>query len=303
MAVFRIEKTRDYTVMANHHLKNRELTLKAKGLMSVMLSLPDDWDYTLAGLARISREGVDAIREAVKELERAGYVIRNRVRNEKGQLTDTEYVIYEQPRAPEVAADNREPVSPALEKPVLENPTLDHPILENPTQDEPTLDFPTLENPTQLNTHRSNTHKENIDLSNPYAANPYQSIPYPSTRGRDWPSMVAQYKALVQNHIDYENMCQQYDRKRLDEIVCLIVEVLCSKSQYFTIAGSEQTAELVRGQLLKFNSMHLQYVFECLNKNASNIRNIKAYLLTTLFNAVSTYSNYYDARVRHDFGA
>ena len=168
MAVFRIEKTRDYTVMANHHLKNRELTLKAKGLMSVLLSLPDDWDYTLAGLARISREGVDAIREAVKELERAGYVIRNRVRNEKGQLTDTEYVIYEQPRAPEVAADSQEPVSPALEKPVLENPTLDNPILENPTQDKPTLDFPaldqpTLENPMQLNTHRSNTHREKID--------------------------------------------------------------------------------------------------------------------------------------------
>ena len=110
MAVFRIEKTRDYTVMANHHLKNRELTLKAKGLMSVLLSLPDDWDYTLAGLARISREGVDAIREAVKELERAGYVIRNRVRNEKGQLTDTEYVIYEQPRAPEVAAEETIPI-------------------------------------------------------------------------------------------------------------------------------------------------------------------------------------------------
>ena len=297
MAVFRIEKTRNYTVMANHHLKNRELSLKAKGLMSVMLSLPDDWDYTLAGLARISREGVDAIREAVKELERAGYVIRNRVRNEKGQLTDTEYAIYEKPKRPDVAAYNREPVSPALE-----NPILDHPISENPTLDKPALDQPTLENPTQLNPHRSNTHKGTIDLSNPYAANPYQSIPYPSTRGRDWPSMVAQYKALVQNHIDYENMCQQYDRKRLDEIVCLIVEVLCSKSQYFTIAGSEQPAELVREQLLKFNSMHLQYVFECLSKNASNIRNIKAYLLTTLFNAVSTYSNYYDARVRHDFG-
>ncbi len=92
MPVFRIEKTRDYTVMANHHLKNRELTLKAKGLMSVLLSLPDDWDYTLVGLSRISREGVDAIREGVKELERAGYMIRNRVRNEKGQLTDTEYL-------------------------------------------------------------------------------------------------------------------------------------------------------------------------------------------------------------------
>lgn len=300
MAVFRIEKTRDYTVMANHHLKNRELTLKAKGLMSVLLSLPDDWDYTLAGLARISREGVDAIREAVKELERAGYVIRNRVRNEKGQLTDTEYVIYEQPRAPEVAADSQEPVSPALDKPVLENPTLDHPILENPTQDNPTLDFPVLENPMQLNTHRSNTHRENIDLSIPHAAMPYPSIPQSSTRGREQPSMVAQYKALVQHHIDYENMCQQYERERLDEIVYLIVEVLCSKTQYFTINGSDVPAEMVRSQLLKFNSLHLQYVFDSLNKTASSITNIKAYLLTTLYNAVSMHSSYYDARVRHD---
>ena len=305
MAVFRIEKTRDYTVMANHHLKNRELTLKAKGLMSVLLSLPDDWDYTLAGLARISREGVDAIREAVKELERAGYVIRNRVRNEKGHLTDTEYVIYEQPRAPEVAADSQEPVSPALEKPVLENPTLDHPILENPTQDKPTLDFPaldqpTLENPMQLNTHRSNTHRENIDLSIPHAANPYQSIPYPSTPAREQPSMVAQYKALVRSHIEYDVMCQQYEPERLDEIVYLIVEVLCSKAQYFTISGEELPADLVRERLLKFRSSHLQYVFDCLNRTTSRVGNIKSYLLTTLYNATGTMTNYYDARVRHD---
>ena len=300
MAVFRIEKTRDYTVMANHHLKNRELTLKAKGLMSVLLSLPDDWDYTLVGLSRISREGVDAIREAVKELERAGYVIRNRVRNEKGQLTDTEYVIYEQPRAPEVAADSQQPDSPALEKPVLENPTLENPTQDKPTLDFPVLDKPTLENPMQLNTHRSNTHRENIDLSIPHAANTYPSIPQSSTPAREQPSMVAQYKALVQHHIDYENMCQQYERERLDEIVYLIVEVLCSKAQYFTINGSEVPAELVRGQLLKFNSLHLQYVFDSLNKTASSITNIKAYLLTTLCNAVSTHNSYYDARVRHD---
>lgn len=76
MPVFRVEKTRDYTVMANHHLKNKELTLKAKGLLSVILSLPEDWDYTLKGLSHINREGVDAIREAVRELERAGYVQR-----------------------------------------------------------------------------------------------------------------------------------------------------------------------------------------------------------------------------------
>ena len=167
MAVFRIEKTRDYTVMANHHLKNRELTLKAKGLMSVLLSLPDDWDYTLAGLARISREGVDAIREAVKELERAGYVQRSRNKNAKGQFTDIEYVIYEQPRRP--YADEE----PASEKPMLENPILDNPTQEKPVQGKPALDIPalekpTLENPMQLNTDETNTYPENTEKSIPY---------------------------------------------------------------------------------------------------------------------------------------
>ena len=98
MAVFRVERTRDYTVMSNHHLKNRSLSLKAKGLLSVMLSLPDEWDYTLRGLAAISKEGVDAIREAIRELEDAGYIVRSRGRNEKGQLSVTEYVIYEHPQ-------------------------------------------------------------------------------------------------------------------------------------------------------------------------------------------------------------
>lgn len=73
MAVFRVERNTGYTVMSNHHLRNKELTLKAKGLLSQMLSLPEDWDYTLAGLSHINREKIDAIREAVKELEKAGY--------------------------------------------------------------------------------------------------------------------------------------------------------------------------------------------------------------------------------------
>ena len=90
MPVFRVEKTRDYTVMANHHLKDRRLSLKAKGLLSVMLSLPEEWDYTLKGLAVISKEGVDAIRESIRELERAGYVARSRKRDEQGRLKGME---------------------------------------------------------------------------------------------------------------------------------------------------------------------------------------------------------------------
>ena len=294
MAVFRIEKTRDYTVMSNHHLKNKNLTLKAKGLMSLLLSLPDNWVHTLAGLAQISVEGVDAIRMAVHELEREGYVVRNRIRDEKGHLGEMEYVVYENPQKP-VVAEAPASASPTLEEPMLENPTQDHPI-----QDKPTLGQPTQENPMLLNTHRSNTHKENIDLSIPYAANPYQSIPYQSTRGREQPSMVAQYKELIRNHIEYDIMCEQYGHERLDEIVHQIVEVLCSKAQYFTISGEELPAELVRDQLLRFSSSHLEYVFECLEKKTSYVGNIKNYLLTTLYNAVGTIKHYYDARVRHE---
>ena len=126
MAVFRVERNKGYTVMSNHHLRNKELTLKAKGLLSQMLSLPEDWDYTLAGLSQINREKIDAIREAIKELERAGYIVRSRERDEKGRLRGADYVIYEQPHT-----------EPTPDLPTLENPTLD-----NPTQEKPTLEKP-----------------------------------------------------------------------------------------------------------------------------------------------------------------
>ena len=98
MAVFRIERTKDYTVMSNHHLRNHELSLKAKGLLSMMLSLPDDWNYTTRGLAKICKEGVDAIGNALRELETAGYIVRHQLRDQQGRISDTEYVIYEQPQ-------------------------------------------------------------------------------------------------------------------------------------------------------------------------------------------------------------
>ena len=100
MAVFRIEKTRDYTVMSNYHLRDRSLSLKAKGLLSLMLSLPEDWDYTMKGLARICKDGIDSISGGIRELEAHGYLVRARVRNENGQLGSIEYTILEQPKEP-----------------------------------------------------------------------------------------------------------------------------------------------------------------------------------------------------------
>ena len=156
MAVMRVEKSSNYTVMANYHLRDTQLSLKAKGLLSVMLSLPADWDYTLAGLAFISKEGVDAIRAAVNELVHTGYIIRSRRRNEAGQLSDTEYVIYEFPQDKECKKTCSTTSSdfstiPLTESPMLETPILENPILENPTLGNPTQEKPILGNPMQIN--------------------------------------------------------------------------------------------------------------------------------------------------------
>lgn len=160
MAVFRIEKTRDYTVMSNHHLKDRTLTLKSKGLLSMMLSLPDEWNYTTRGLAAICREGVDSIGAALKELENRGYIRRTQLRDEKGKITDTEYVIYEMPQC-------EPPSSPGTPLPGTAKP-----YTENPDMGIPDTAEPCTENPAQLNTNQTKTDLSSTELSNPIQSNP-----------------------------------------------------------------------------------------------------------------------------------
>ena len=144
MAVFRVERIKDYTVMSNHHLRNKNLSLKAKGLLSQMLSLPDDWDYTLKGLAAINKESVDAIRTAIWELEDAGYVVRTRVRDERGCLRGCDYYVYEYPQTPSSGSGgSAEPVPPMLE-----------PLAS---------DSAALGNPMQLNKEIQNKEKQNTD--------------------------------------------------------------------------------------------------------------------------------------------
>jgi hypothetical protein len=146
IAVFRVERTNDYTIMANHHLRSRTLSLKAKGLLSQMLSLPEDWDYTLKGLAVINRDGIDAVRETVKELEAAGYIVRENIRrNKKGRFQGAAYTIYEYPITDSQTTKQTIPVS--------ENPISEKPTLENPTSANPMQDNPISENPTQLITN------------------------------------------------------------------------------------------------------------------------------------------------------
>jgi len=288
MAVFRIEKTRDYTVMANHHLRNTGLSLKAKGLLSLMLSLPEDWDYTTKGLAHICKDGVDSICSTVKELEEHGYIIRHRIRNEKGQMTTVEYIIMEQPKPP----------LPEQGKPKRENPVLDNPVLGKPEQVSPEQ-----ENPDQLNTKISSIQKSNTDLSITNTSNPIQSNPYePQAVDRIGMDERETYREIILENIEYDIIVQdrQLDRDRLDEIVELLVDTVCSARQTIRVSGDDFPTEVVKSRLLKLDSEHIRYVLDCMANNTTYVRNIKKYLLAALFNAPSTIGNYYSSLVNHD---
>ncbi|MBD8995097.1 MAG: helix-turn-helix domain-containing protein [Clostridiales bacterium] len=283
MAVFRIEKTRDYTVMSNYHLRDRLLSLKAKGLLSLMLSLPEDWDYTMKGLARICKDGIDSISGGIRELETHGYLVRVRVRNENGQLGSIEYTILEQPKEP------AQTPAPIREKP----------IRENPIQVKPMLDAPIQENPAQLNTKEQNKELSITQGSSPIPSSP----PTPRERtGRDGMRERESYRELILENIEYDILTQnaQLDKARLDELVELMVDTVCSKRQTIRIAGDDYPAEVVKSRFLKIDSSHIEYILDRMRENTTYVRNIKKYLLAALYNAPVTMDSYYTSLVSHD---
>ena len=284
MAVFRIERTRNYTVMSNHHLRNANLSLKAKGLLSMMLSLPEDWNYTTRGLAKICKEGVDAIGAALRELEAAGYIVRHKLRDRQGRISDTEYVIYEQPQ--------------------LRKPDTDSPDTENPY-----MDKPDTEKPAELNIEKSNTEKsitygsstDSIPFRETAAARP------PERKGRDAMSVteIENYRELILENIEYDCLKQRYPLylDDLNEIVELLVETVCARRKTTRISGADFPHEIVRSRFLKLDSSHIEFVMDCLQKNTTQVRNMKQYLLAVLFNAPTTMNNHFTSLVNHDMHA
>lgn len=261
MAVFRVERTRDYTVMSNHHLKNKDLSLKAKGLLSQMLSLPENWDYTLAGLSAINRESKDAIRSAVNELEKAGYIRRRQTVDSRGKFSGNEYIIYEQPQ----------PLSAS----------------------------PSSENPTQLKIDQVNIQEENTQGSNTHS---FLSGTPDVKRSEMNRNEIEQYRALIEENIDYDILLEEmpYEQERLEEIIGLMTDTVCSSRSHIRVAGSDFPAEVVKSRLLKLNAEHIRFVFDCLKKNTTEIRNIRQYLLTALYNAPVSINSHYAAQVNHD---
>ena len=283
MAVFRVEKTKDYTVMSNHHLKNKNLSLKAKGLLSQMLSLSDEWDYSLKGLASINKESVDAVRTAVLELEEAGYVVREQTKAAQGTFRQTAYTIYEQPQ----------------------------------------LDLPISENPTQLNTKRSKTNPEkkkelNTDVINDQSnlissLNPFScecgNVEKPDEMRKDEKreskhNNYDYWKSQIQTNVDYASLrtAHPYDLRLIDEIIEIMVETVMSNGDTIQIASNKYPHSIVKERFLNIDYGHIQYIIDCFKENAKmkEIKNIKQYLKAAIFNAPATIDSYYTAMVQHD---
>ena len=266
MAVFRIEKNSDFTIMPNYPFRDMRLSFKGRGLLGTMLTLRDDWDYTLAGLTAISPHGKSYVSSGLNELEQLGYLERRQLRDEQGRFIDTEYVIYEVPRS----------IQPSEETPEPENPE---------------TDAPTAENPPQLNT-RYNQGLKNKELNESIT----HSIPAPSR------SEMNEATESVREQIEYDLIIGEdgYDRELVDEAVAQMVEAICSTKPNIRVAGENRSADVVRSRLLELNRFHVEFVLDCMRENTTPIRNIRAYLLTALYNAPFSMGSYYAAKVRHD---
>lgn len=272
VAVYRVNKNRGYTVMANFHLRDKSLSLKAVGLLSKMLSFNDGWKFSTKGLSAICKEGPDAILSALRELEKYGYLVRHRQRDSKGRMSSTIFEIYEEPHQS----------LPEPDKPHTGNPCVEKPDMDNPHGDKS----------AQINTDQVITQERNTLSKN------YQSI---NLDGMDRMDEREQYREIIEENIEYEIMKDRPDGDRLGEIVEIMLDAICSTALTIRINGEDMPQQVVKSRFLKLDSSHIEYVFHAMKECPSDIRNIRAYLLTTLYNAPATMDNFYSAKVNHDF--
>ena len=296
MAVYRVERTRDYTVMSNHHLKDTNLSLKAKGLLSLMLSLPDDWNFNMRGLSSICKEGLEAIGNALKELEKAGYMVRNQLRGANGRITDTEYIIYERPQEPA-------PADPDTASPYTPPPDTTLPYPGNPDVVEPDMADPSAENPALLNTKKSNTKKLNTQRPNIHSFPPPAPSGPPAAPAAPVEGMkeIFERREDIKAQIEYDLIADLCNQTQLDEFVEIMLEVALSRSPTMKIGrDAEYPTAFVQQRFEQLNSEHIRKVLDGIQENTTRVWNTRAYLLAALFNAPATTDNHYTMLVNHD---
>lgn len=280
-----IDRSKGFTIIGNCHFNDHNLSLKAMGLLSLLISLPDNWDFSMKGIAAICKDGVDSVCAALTELENAGYVQRTRIRDKCGRLRKIELTIMERSIYAKDEPDKRDN-SP-------EKPVVDAPKKEDPNPVEPKLESPILDNAPQINTHEENKQKENIHVSNTHSFNQPPA---------DVLTDVNEIREKIKKQIEYSCMAERYRRDQLNEIVEIMVEVAMNRSSFIRIGkDSEYSTPFVQQRFSLINSLHIEHIMEGLRENRTLVRNTKAYLLKTIFNSVTTIENSYALQHNHDF--
>jgi hypothetical protein len=345
MAVFRVEKNKNYVVMGKFHLYDKKISAKAKGLLCVMLGLPDNWKYSMRGLASIMMEGTDAINSMLRELEKAGYLERRQLRGARGRLSEMEYIIREYPigrenepitfnpasiavananedsglsvgdvdfenekntantqKTTETATYKKERVKLQARESKTDSPCTENPYTVNSYTDMPYTEPPCTESPALLSNNILNNNILNNDLLN-IESNLILSRARKENDGKDEAGNGEMdfEREKIKANIDYPLMAEQYGKPVIDEIVSLMTETVCTRNKTVLIAGDRFPANYVKSKLAAITGSHIEYVLDSLKENSTKVRNIKKYMLAALFNASSTLTGYYDARVRHDF--
>lgn len=335
--VFRVEKNKNYTTISNHHLQDRNLSLKAKGLLTLILSLPPDWDMTLKGLVSLSGDGVDSVRSGIQELEKAGYLRRSRSRNNLGQLLCTEYTIYEHAVTENVASETEIDDNLNIiysEESHIGKSNVDKnshigksDVDENSQIGKSDVDKNTTENLDDSQIGFSNVGKSNIGKSNTikylnnkdtYNINnyPYQST-YSSKLYREpkensidemeeaqtlYEERKA-YEEIIKQNISYDLLTEQEETSRdfLDLCIQVMVDAVTTNKPYIKIKGQDIPKEAVKSVLLKLDDENISYVDMCLSESKTAIKNMQSYILTALYCSKHGGDTYFNQLVKHDY--
>lgn len=274
MAILKNKTQENYTIVSNGILKNQSLSLKDRGLIITLLSLPDNWAFTINGLSKIIPDGKDSIKNSLKHLEELGYVSKTQSRGEFGKYGNIVIEVHETP------------ILPIVENPLTENPLTGKPVPENLSQ---------------YNNNKYNTNKSII----------HQSI-HPSINNQNVDGLVDMdesenyiyLKNLIKKNIEYDILSDQFkdltDKDILDQIVDLITEICSFAKKDILINGNHIPSALVKTKFLKLDSSNIQYVMEELKKGTSKIKNPHSYLISMLYNAQNTQNVHYQSAVNSD---
>ena len=290
MPVFRVDKSRDFTVVAKCVFKDRSLSAKAKGILVEMLSLPESWDYTLKGLTSLFSDGIDSIRQGINELEKHGYIVRERKRDARGRLGGMEYVIYETPHKPvENSIDSAYPKS-------------QDPTTEKPTQDSSAEEMPTVyKEINKYNKNKSMTFEINKNSFLPEVSEDLEECAPVENSGRKELSDTSRAREEIKKQIEYDVMVQRCQPSQLDELVEIMLEVRMNLSPTTRFSRDEVYPTVyVQDRYSRLNAEHIEQVLDGIRENTSKVMHTKAYLMKCLFNAPETLESKVIMDVNHD---